>query len=1093
MKTTKRNSRRTRVEKKLQECEISRRLFLKASAAAGGAAALFGSSTAAARVKEALEGKQAPFFETLPENQIYTVCLQCNTGCGIKVKLQNGVAAKIDGNPYSPMTLTPHVAYATAVKDMARTEGAICPKGQSGLQTAYDPYRIMSVLKRKPGTARGAGEWVTVPFEQAIDEVVNGGNLFGEGPVDGFKSVHALKDAKVAKTMGEEIAKILDEKDKEKKKALVYAFKDTFKDQLGALIDPEHPDLGPRNNQFAFVWGRMKNGREDLAKRFVRDGFGSQNANGHTTICQGSLYFTGKAMSEQFDPAKGKFGGGDKFYWQGDTGNSEFVIFVGANVFEANYGPPHRTPKILERVSRGELKYAVLDPRCSKAASKAWRWVPVQPGTDAAFASGMIRWILDNQKLNVPFLSNANKAAAVAAKEGAWTNSSWLVKVTDGKPGAFVRGSELGLVQKRVKKDKEGKEETTYAVPKGPVLSFDPPVVLVAGKPAVFDPNDEKAEAVQGDLLVTTSINGIDLKSGLQLIAEAAQSKPVKEWAEIAGVAEADITDLAREFTSHGTRAVCDIHRGPSQHTNGFYNNLSWYTLNCLIGNPDHKGGMIKLSTYDRMGGKPGQPFPLGKLVNAKAAPFGIDLIRTNAPYEKSTLFAGYPSKRPWFPLATDVYQEDLPSASDAYPYPIKILFTYMAGMAYSLPANQTAIAILSDPKKIPLVITSDILIGETSTYADYVFPDLSYLERWEFQGSHPSVAWKVENVRNPAIAIPDWPTVKVFGEEMPLSFEAVVLALSERLSLPGFGPNGFGDGKPYTRPEHLYLKQVANIAAGEKEDGSDAVPDADAEELRIFGEARKHLPKSVFDPEKWRAAVGDAMWRKVVYVLNRGGRYQDFAKAYPGVLVANKYGKLLNVYQEKTATSTNTMTGKKYVGYATYIPAGLSSTGQKIEDPGYDLQLITYKEITMAKARGITNYWLTAVMPEGTVLMSKVDADRLGLRSGDAVRISSASNPEGVLDVKGAAPVPLVGKLKVIQGIRPGVVAFPLGWGHWASGARDVVIDGARVKGDPRRATAFSGNAAMRVDPVLKNVTLSDLAGGSAVFYDTKVKVVRA
>lgn len=32
-----------------------------------------------------------------------------------------------------------------------------------------------------------------------------------------------------------------------------------------------------------------------------------------------------------------------------------------------------------------------------------------------------------------------------------------------------------------------------------------------------------------------------------------------------------------------------------------------------------------------------------------------------------------------------------------------------------------------------------------------------------------------------------------------------------------------------------------------------------------------------------------------------------------------------------------------------------------------------------------------------------------------------------------------------------------------------------------------------MRIDPVLKNVTLSDLTGGSAVFYDTRVKVVKA
>jgi hypothetical protein len=43
----------------------------------------------------------------------------------------------------------------------------------------------------------------------------------------------------------------------------------------------------------------------------------------------------------------------------------------------------------------------------------------------------------------------------------------------------------------------------------------------------------------------------------------------------------------------------------------------------------------------------------------------------------------------------------------------------------------------------------------------------------------------------------------------------------------------------------------VADLAFGEKEDGSDAVPDADDEEVRIFLEARKYLPRSVFDPER--------------------------------------------------------------------------------------------------------------------------------------------------------------------------------------------------------------------------------------------------
>jgi anaerobic selenocysteine-containing dehydrogenase len=84
-------------------------------------------------------------------------------------------------------------------------------------------------------------------------------------------------------------------------------------------------------------------------------------------------------------------------------------------------------------------------------------------------------------------------------------------------------------------------------------------------------------------------------------------------------------------------------------------------------------------------------------------------------------------------------------------------------------------------------------------------------------------------------------------------------------------------------------------------------------------------------------------------------------------------------------------------------------------------------------------------------------------------------------------------GRLVVTEGIRPGVVAFSLGHGHWAYGASDVIVDGHTVKGDPRRAAGIHANAALRVDPFITNTTLSDLTGGSAVFYDTQVQVTKA
>ena len=119
--------------------------------------------------------------------------------------------------------------------------------------------------------------------------------------------------------------------------------------------------------------------------------------------------------------------------------------------------------------------------------------------------------------------------------------------------------------------------------------------------------------------------------------------------------------------------------------------------------------------------------------------------------------------------------------------------------------------------------IASDITVGTTTMYADYIFPDVSYLERWEFGGSQPSITFKVQGVRNPVIA-PLTGTVKVYGQEMAFQWEAMLLAIAEKMELPNFGPNGLGEGVDYTHPDDLYLRMVMNLAYGEKKDLEDAV-----------------------------------------------------------------------------------------------------------------------------------------------------------------------------------------------------------------------------------------------------------------------------
>jgi tetrathionate reductase subunit A len=1063
--------------REIVDVHMDRRYFLKCSAFLGGSLA---ASHYLLRFAQAAGGGDwstlglpigDAYVHHLPENQIYSACQQCNTQCGIKVKIVDGLVAKIDGNPYSPWTMTPQIPYKTPIAEAAIIEGAICPKGQAGIQALYDPYRIVKVLKR--AGKRGEKKWQAIPFDQAVSEIVNGGNLFGEGNVEGLKDICVLRDPKIAKELAEDAAQVADHKME------LAAFKEKHKDNLKYLIDPEHPDLGPKNNQFVLNTGRLKAGRDDLLKRFANGALGTENKHGHTTVCQGSLYFTGKAMSSQFD--EGKWDSGTKFYWQGDTGNAEFILFVGANLYEANYGPPLRCGKLTDGIVNQGMKIAVVDPRCSKGAARAWKWLPVRPNGVAAVGLGMMHWIIENQRYDARYLANANKAAAKADGEPTWTQTAWLVKVNpDGTTGTFLRGSDLGLPkEKRPKKKGDGDWE------------FDAFMVYAGGAPKPFDPNSE-TDPVEGDLLVDTEIKGIKVKSVLQILRETVGARKLSEWAKLADISETDLVELSQEFTSHGKRAVADIHRGVSQHTSGFYNVLTYMTLNTLIGNHDWMGGLSKATTWDITGEKEGKPFNTGKQ-SGKITPFGVSIIRHGTKYDKSTIFKGYPAKRPWYPFSSDIYQEVIPSIGDAYPYPIKALMFYMGSPVYALPAGHKLIEILSDPKKLPLFFASDIVIGETSMYADYIFPDLTYLERWEFVGSHPSVTPKVAPFRSPA-APPLTDVVTVYGEKMPLSLESMVLGIAENMKLPGFGENAFGPGLHFKRDEDLYLRMVANIAFGDKPDGSEKLPAASPEEIMIFEKGRRHLPSTVYDLNRWQKVVGTEWWPQVVYVMNRGGRFQEYQKAYKDGQMSNKYGKLVGLYMEKQVTTKNSMTGKTYPGHAHFMDSPTDVLGRKLDDEakGFDLTLLTHRHITQTKSRTGGNYWLLAVYPENSIELSVADARRLGLSEGDQVKVVSPTNEEGVWDLGHGHKKPMIGKVKIIEGLRPGVTTFTLGHGHWAYGAGDVVIDGVTVPGDQRRGKGVHANAAMRVDPVLKNTGLVDLTGGSAVFYQTQVKLVK-
>ena len=1047
---------------------INRRDFFKTSALLGGTGLLAGTLTEA-KVYEDPSIPTNNYHLNEAGNVIYSVCLQCHTGCPIKVKIHNGVAVKIDGNPYSMQTLNPAIPFETEIKNAAKIDGGICPKGQSGIQSLYDPYRITKVLKR--AGKRGENKWEVIPFENAITEIVEGGKLFSKVAgeenrnVEGLKDIRKLSDSIISEKMA------FDAMNVGNGKMELSVFKKKYAKHLDVLINPDMPDLGPKNNEFVFQAGRIEHGRKEFAKRWLKAGFGSNNWFEHTSICEQSHHIAFKKVSGQYKDGKWHNG---KEHFKPDFYHSEFVIIFGTSPVEANFGPPYMSNLLTNNIVSGQLKIAVVDPRFSKTASKAWKWLPVKPGGDAALAYGIIRWLIENHGYNKKYLINANKAAAKANNETTWANAAHLVKIENDGPGALLRASDIG---------------------KG---SKDQFVVVQNGKPVIFDPYDEK-RSVQGDLFFDGKIGNIKVKTSFQLLQDYAFSKSLSQWANESGIDKDNIVEVAEEYAKHGKKSAVELYRGAVQHTSGYYNAQAIITLNILAGNPDWKGGISAGGGHwHEDGSKAGQPFNIVKGLHPnKMKSFGHKINREGEHYENSSFFRkdGYPAKRPWFPHTGNVYQEIIPSAQDGYPYKIKALMTHKGTPVLSSPAGHKMIEAIVDLNKVPLYFACDIVIGETSMYADYIFPDTSVWARWGFPHTTPADPVKQSKVRQPTVE-PLTEKVKVFGKEMHVNMETIMLGIAEKLKLPGYGKDGFAPGMDFLRYEDYFLKMAANIAAGDKP--GKALPDASNKELKIFLNARRHLSKTTFDLKRLQNSVVDLSganwWKKVIYVLNKGGRMENFdVYLNSGDRIPHKFGKMFNVYVEPVALTKHPFTGKRFSGIAqAEVTKGYNDKPVNQGDD-YPLKLITYKEIIGGQSRTLPqNYWLSAIGPENYIIMNAETAKQYGLKTGDKAQLFSSTNPDGVWNLQNGELKPVSGKVKLVQGLRPGVVSVSWSYGHWAYGSNSVTIDGNNIPGDERRKTGLCPNAVMQIDPVLKNVTLEDLIGGSASYYDSKVKIVK-
>lgn len=925
----------------------------------------------------------------------YSGCLGCYSSCGNRVKIDraSGEVISVGGNPYNPNCAYPYLNFdeplEEAYKSMSftyggqRMRGTTCARGQASWDAYSQPDRITVPLKR--AGKRGEGKWEPISWDQLIKEVTEGGKLFAhlgeERDIEGFKALHDTKTP----------------------------------------LDPDAPELGPISNQLVMFGGRS-DGRSSVGSRFVSS-FGSINTHGHGSTCGGAMNVNVSCTSGSVHM---------------DCENSEYMLwlgyFPGANG-KSMQGTAHRASNLL---ASGNAIMDVVDPvlssGCVTPAQKNMRWIPIKTSTNAAFALGLIRWIIENERYNKEFVSYPNYDAAYAGGFASFCNASHLVIVDEAHPHyrKFMRAEDAGLPATKTD-PKTGKLVDHYVV-----------IDTANNQPSIhFDVSSGKID-FEGE------VNGVKVRSAFLFLRDSAFEKSLEEWSAICEVPVAEIERIAHEFTSHGTK-VSVFGQGATATINGLSTGCVRHVLSSLVGADQMKGGLpVRFTAGANL--TDGTQYLMSTVKDKPkvSCPANATYIsRTGRPFEttseyKRAVESGIKNPSaplPWYSMQKASDNQALISLVHGYPYKAKILITWMANAIQATPGalRDEIIEKMKDVEVLPLHIVCDVVMGEHAQLADYYVPDTTPYESWGIVSSQGCWAGKGATLRWPVIE----PSTQLLSDGRHSSFEAFIADVGRICELPGFGDEAFltPDGKayPFNDAHDYFLKGVANLAFSKP-----VIDDIDERDIQLQGLDTL--------PEAWKTAVSEEEWPKVLNVLSRGGRFWPIEEAFDEQGRSSYASKAYMIYHynEKWATNTNSMTGEKSRGVMHYSPE-LFSDLTSMEDEyaqEYPFKSTNYKPRFRSISMLANSPLMREVCASNYLEINLLDAEELGIQDGDIIAVT---NPSG--DV-------MQGPAMVRGGITKGTFGVAYGYGHIAYGAQDYAI------GDEVHA----GNAAIGAGIHLKN-----------------------
>ena len=424
------------------------------------------------------------------------------------------------------------------------------------------------------------------------------------------------------------------------------------------------------------------------------------------------------------------------------------------------------------KIKQRGAKVIGVNPIRSGYNAVADEWIGITPGTDGLFILSLIHELLKAGKIDLDYLANFTNASVLVNGEQNTEDSGLLLRDENGKM----------LVMDRI-----------------------------TGKPTAFDQAD-----VKPDLAGNLEQNGVIHRTVFQHLSERYLSNDYspESVAEKCGIPASRIKRIAAELARVAFDEAIEIQqpwtdfrgnkhekmigrpvsfhsmRGVSAHSNGFQTCRALHLLQILLGSVEVPGGFRFKPPYP----KPVHAHPKPHCKSEPGSPLnGPHLGFVQGPEDLILKDDGSPARIDkaftWEnPMsAHGLMHMVISNAHAGDPYPIDVLFMYMANMSWNSSMNtRGVIDMLTDKNEtgeyvIPRIIYSDAYSSEMVAYSDLILPDTTYLERHDCISLLDRPICEADGAAD-AIR---WPVIE--PDRDVRGFQSVLCDLGARLGLNGF------------------------------------------------------------------------------------------------------------------------------------------------------------------------------------------------------------------------------------------------------------------------------------------------------------------